>query len=78
MTDLNEICVHFYAFEGQEFVSALSLIDFWDQWALNALLCHLKLLDQLNDDAYIHMLFCSITRVVTLYIEKAKSDARME
>ena len=35
----------------------------------------MKLLDKLNNDAYNHMLFCSIMRVVTLSIEKAKSDA---
>ena len=28
VTDLNEISVHFYAFDGEEFVSAFSLIDF--------------------------------------------------
>ena len=76
--DLNIICVHFYAFGFEEFVSTLSLIDFWDQWALIALLCHLKLLDKLNDDAYNNMLFCSVMRVVTLSIEKAKSDASKE
>ena len=72
MTNLNEICVYFYAFGGKEFVSALSLIDFWDQWVLTALLCQLKLLDKPNDDAYNHMLFCGITRVVTLSIEKVQ------
>ena len=66
VTNLNKICVHFYVFVGEEFVSVFSLIDFWDQWALIALLCHLKLIFKLNDDAYNHMLFCSIMRVVTL------------
>ena len=37
VTNLNEICVHFYAFGDEKFVSALSLIDFWDQLAFIAL-----------------------------------------
>ena len=78
MSNLNEIWVHFYAFGGEEFVFALSLIDFWDHWALIAILCHLKLLDKLNDDAYNLTLVCSITSVVKLSIEKAKSDASKE
>ena len=75
---MNEICVYFYAFGGEEFVSALSLIDFWDQWVLIALLRHFKLLDKLNDDAYNRMLFCSIMRVVTLSIKNGKNDASKE
>ena len=38
LINLNEICVHFCVFEGEEFVSAISLLHSRDQWALKQIL----------------------------------------